>query len=275
MINFNGECFSDYSAIPEKWLSNLHSLPIHTHYLAAFRGVIPVLESHYFSMMSALRRSRVEIPMHFTLNYFQEQLDFLNEYEVDQSENQKIMIQFYRTQKPTLENPVCSLFFVMQIESTIWEQKYLDLILYKDYYIFADDYSNLFQTYDPLRKLARVFAYENGFGAALLLNHHKRVAGSTHGAVFLINDKEVQTSLLSEGSVADVLRASVIDYFEKDREWNLIETEIPTFSIQQAQEVFLISSEHGWIQINRYRKKKFETDQSKVIYQQFLSHLGS
>jgi hypothetical protein len=61
----------------------------------------------------------------------------------------------------------------------------------------------------------------------------------------------------------------------KYSEWKVIETEVPIFSIQQAQEVFLISSDKGWTQINQFRKKKFENVISELIYGKFSAHLKS
>ena len=88
----------------------------------------------------------------------------------------------------------------MQADEFPLDNNTLDLTLYKDHYIFANDYSNLFQTNASLRELGQVFAYENGFGAALLLNDHKRLVESTHGAVFLIQHEGIQTPALSEGT---------------------------------------------------------------------------
>jgi branched-subunit amino acid aminotransferase/4-amino-4-deoxychorismate lyase len=98
---------------------------------------------------------------------------------------------------------------------------------------------------------------------------------STHGAVFLFHEGKIQTPALNEGAFNAVLRRALIDFLNKESEWEVIETEIPIFSIQQAQEVFLISSDHGWIQINQFRKKKFEKLISESIYKKFLIHLKS
>ena len=89
--------------------------------------------------------------------------------------------------------------------------------------------------------MAKVFAYENGFGVALLLNDQKRLVESTNGSFFLIEQDIIQTPAISEGSIDDVFRKAFIDFLRNEMEFTLIETEIPIFSIQQAQEMFLIS----------------------------------
>ena len=273
MINFNGNCFSSFKAAPEEFLSYLTSPPIHTHHLIAFKGKIILLEAHYFSIMAVLRRFRVDIPMHFTLHYFQEQTDLLNYFNSSQSDFQKLSLKFYRKKKPTQEAAVTSISFLMQIDKISLDSGTLDLTLFKNHYIFADDYSNLFQTNASLRELGKVFAFENGYGAALLINNHKRLVESTHGSVFLIHSGKIQTPALSEGVVHSVLRSAFIDFLKNELKIDIIEMEIPVFSVQQAQEVFLISSSHGFVYISRFRKKKFLTTKGEELADQFLNYL--
>ena len=128
-----------------------------------------------------------------------------------------LSLKFYRTRELTDNSAVSPICFLMQMDESSWEAKTLELTLYKDHYIFANDYSNLFQTNNPLRELAKVFAYENGFGSALLINNHKRLVESTHGAVFLIQPDGIQTPSLSEGTTNTVLRAAFIEFLKKER----------------------------------------------------------
>lgn len=273
MINFDGKCFSSLGAAPENLLNCLTSAPIHTHHLILFKGKVSLIEAHYFSIMAALRRFRVEIPMHFTLNFFQEQTDRLNDFINNADEFQSLSLKFYRKKNPTKAEGVSPICFLMQFHETSWDTRTLDLILYKDHCVFANDYSNLFQTNSALRELGQVFANENGFGAALILNDHKRLAESTLGAVFLIQSDGIQTPALSEGTANTVLRTAFIEFLKKDRKIEGVEAQIAVFSIQQAEEVFLISSTYGFIHIAQFRKKKFEKEKSESLRHQFLEYL--
>ena len=130
--------------------------------------------------------------------------------------------------------PIC---FLMQIDQTSCDSGTLDLTLYKDHYIFADDYSNLVQTNASLRKLGQVFAYENDFGAALLINNHKRLVESTHGSVFNSKRKPSNPSTFG-GSSKYCFAFCFYRLFKKERKIEGVETEIPVFSIQQARRCF-------------------------------------
>lgn len=274
MINFNGKCFSSFRAAPEELLSCLTSIPIHSHEIVVIKGRINQLEAHYFSIMAALRRFRVEIPMHFTLDFIQEQSDQLNDFNKKNNEIQILSLKFFRMKEPTNKSPVSPICFLMQMGESSIGATNIELTLYKDHYIFANDYSNLFQTNNSLRELGKVFAYENGFGAAFLVNNHKRLVESTHGAVFLINSDGIQTPPLSEGPANTVLRSSFIEFLKKEIKIQEIETKIAVFSIQQAQEVFLISSANGFIHVTEFRKKKFEIEKSISLRKQFFHYLN-
>ncbi|MAG19614.1 MAG: hypothetical protein CMB98_06010 [Flavobacteriaceae bacterium] len=274
MINFNGKCFSSFRAAPEELLSCLTSIPIHSHEMVLIKGRINQLEAHYFSIMAALRRFRVEIPMHFTLDFIQEQSHQLNDFNKKNNEIQILSLKFFRMKEPTNKSPVSPICFLMQMGESSIDATNIELTLYKDHYIFANDYSNLFQTNNSLRELGKVFAYENGFGAAFLVNNHKRLVESTHGAVFLINSDGIQTPPLSEGTANTVLRSSFIEFLKKEIKIQEIETKIAIFSIQQAQEVFLISSANGFIHVTEFRKKKFEIEKSISLRKQFFHYLN-
>ena len=274
MINFDGHCYSNFNDVPQGLLSRLTQLPVHTQHLLSFKGKISLLEAQYFSIMAALRRYRVDIPMHYSLTYFQEQAVALQKYTQDSSDFQGISIKFYRKEKPSLDTIITPICFVLQFQNVPWNTvETKNLTLYKDHYIGAAAYSNLFQTNAALRNLSQVFAYENGYGAALLLNHHKRLADSSNGAVFLVNKENIQTPALPEGAQNTVIRKCLIDFIAKESKLEIIEDEIPTFSVQQAHEIFLVSEEYGWTQIEQFRKKKFDSAVSEPLRLKFTDQL--
>ena len=133
------------------------------------------------------------------------------------------------------------------------------LTLYKDHHILAESFSNLFQSNELLRKLARVFAYENNFGACLLINNEKKIAESTHGSVFLIFGNKVLTPPLSSGVVDDFSRKIMIKFINQNNSYQIVEEEISVYNLQRADEIFLFSFIYGFINISQFRKKKFST----------------
>jgi branched-chain amino acid aminotransferase len=273
MINFDGTCYHKLSNVPHKLFNYFWKLPIHTHHFIAFNRKLIQLEANYFSIMAALRRSRVIIPMKYTLEYFQDQAELI----IDDNKATKyslILIQFFRNNIPTKQVPISECSFYMQNLKVDWKNEAISLTLYKDHSVLAGVYSNLFQTNEPLRKLAEVFAFENDFEACLLINNEKKIVESTRGAVFLIFDNKIYTPPLSSGVVNSVSRELLIDFISKNNSYEIIEEEIPVFNLQRAEEIFLFSFQHGLTKIIKFRKKVFGFEKSKTIEGLFSDHLG-
>ena len=273
MINFDGTCYHKLSNVPYKLINYFSKLPIHTHHFIAFNRKLIQLEANYFSIMAALRRSRVIIPMKYTLEYFQDQAELI----IDDNKATKyslILIQFFRNNIPTKQVPISECSFYMQNLKVDWKNEAISLTLYKDHSVLAGVYSNLFQTNEPLRKLAEVFAFENDFEACLLINNEKKIVESTRGAVFLIFDNKIYTPPLSSGVVNSVSRELLIDFISKNNSYEIIEEDIPVFNLQRAEEIFLFSFQHGLTKIIKFRKKVFVFEKSKTIEGLFSDHLG-
>tara|TARA_A100001015_G_scaffold296634_1_gene377162 strand:+ start:86 stop:916 length:831 start_codon:yes stop_codon:yes gene_type:complete len=274
MINFDGTCYQKLSDVPNKLINCFSKLPIHTHHFIAVNTKLIQLEANYFSIMAALRRSRVIIPMKYTLEYFQDQAELI----IDEKKTAKyslILIQFFRNNIPTKQVPICDCSFYMQNLKVDWKNEAIGLTLYKDHSILAGIYSNLFQTNEPLRKLAEVFAFENDFEACFLINNEKKIVESTRGAVFLIFDNKIYTPPLSSGVVNYVSREVLIEFISINNHYEIIEEDIPIFNLQRADEIFLFSFQHGLTKVDKFRKKVFSVEKSKSIEGLFFDHLGN
>ena len=89
----------------------------------------------------------------------------------------------------------------------------------------------------------------------------------------MIREEGIHTPALSEGGVNSVIRHALIEFLNNKNKATVIETEIPTFSIQQSQEIFLISAEYGWTNVDQFRRKVFEKKESEIIRKEFLDNL--
>ncbi len=138
--------------------------------------------------------------------------------------------------------------------------------LYKDYYINPGEYSNLYQTNFALRDLAKIFAYENQFGGCLLLNQGKYLVETTHGTLFLISAGTIKTPDLSSGTVNTVLRSKFIEQIKLEKSLQFEETNIASFSLQKADEIFTLSLSSGFNNIRQFRKKVYETERSNALF---------
>ena len=121
-----------------------------------------------------------------------------------------IIAHFYRNNNPTEQLPVCETSFWMQTLNVDWKMKSISLILYKDHTIMAGAYSNLYQTNEPLRKLAEVFAYENDFEASLIINDEKKIVENETAIMKLLTGiKEVLQQENQVVTIKKVIREKI------------------------------------------------------------------
>ena len=266
MINFDGSHYDSLGKVPEKILSVFLGFPLHTEILMSSNTSILFLEDHYFLLMATLRKSRVNIPMNYTMEYFQEQINDLTCINAKQGTTSLVSIQFYRTSAPNLSQPITDILFFMETKPHVIEKNNITVELYKDFYINPGEYSNLYQTNFALRDLAKIFAYENHFGGCLLLNKERSLVESTHGTIFLISEGTIMTPGLSSGVVNTVLRSKFIEQIKLENYFQLEETDIAAFSLQKADEIFILSLSSGFNIVQQFRKKVYKTERSNALF---------
>ena len=266
MINFNGSRYDSLGKVPEKILILFSGIPVHTEILMRSKEGILFWEDHYFMLMATLRRSRLNIPMNYTMEYFQEQINDLTSISSNRATTSLVSIQFYRTSSPSLSQPITDICFFIKAKPYIFQKHKLNVELYKDYYINPGEYSNLYQTNFALRDLAKIFAYENQFDGCLLLNQEKFLVESTHGTLFLISEGTIKTPGLSSGVVNTVLRSKFIEQIKLEKSFQLEETDVASFSLQKADEIFTLSLSSGFNIVRKFRKKVYESHKSNAFF---------
>ena len=118
MINFDGICYHKLSDVPNQLINHFSKLPIHTHYFLAFDTKLIQLEANYFSIMAALRRSRVIIPMKYSLEYFQNQAELIIDNKVTKYSLILIQLQhlsFLVEPKGRVAESIVEKIFMMQL----------------------------------------------------------------------------------------------------------------------------------------------------------------
>ena len=266
MINFDGFNYDSLGKVSEKNLNLFSGVPLHTEILMSSKSGIHFWEDHYFMLMATLRKSRVNIPMTYTMEYFQDQINELTSINAELGSNSLVSIQFYRTSSPNLSQPITDICFFIKTKPHVFEKHNMTVELYKDYYINPGEYSNLYQTNFALRDLAKIFAYENQFGGCLLLNQGKYLVETTHGTLFLISAGTIKTPDLSSGTVNTVLRSKFIEQIKLEKSLQFEETDIASYSLQKADEIFTLSLSSGFNIVQQFRKKVYETERSNALF---------
>lgn len=233
--------------------------------LRVVNGQVYFLEDHYLRLMASMRILRMEIPMHFTMEFFGAEI-----VKTVQANSALVDVYVYRNNggdlmPTTLEisftivpKPLANPFFMHLSASYIVE-------LYKDFYKPKDLLSTLNSTAKALQVTGAIFAKENGYDDCLLVNDAKAVVESLGSNLFLVADGAVKTPPLTEGCTNGILRKKILEILKKQADVTVLEAPISPFELQKADELFLTHISYGIQSVSNYRKKEYTTAVAKAL----------
>jgi branched-chain amino acid aminotransferase len=278
MINFNGTIVAEEANILTQNRAFLYGDAVFET-VKITNGVILFLEDHYFRLMASMRVVRMEIPMNFTMEYFEEQLllvvkanGFLD--------SARVRITVYRNDGgyylPTT-NEVSYLIHATALQEKEYSapSKDYEVDLFKDFYITKQLLSSIKTTNRILNITASIFASENNLDNCLLLNDSKNVVEAIQGNIFMVLGNKLITPPVSEGCLNGVMRKQILALAKKTANLEVVEEVISPFDLQKADELFITNVIKGIQPITKYRKKSFKTEIANQLVQRLNEHIAS
>lgn len=267
MINFNGTIASE-----ENLLTNNRGLLYGDSVFETVKildGKILFAEDHYFRLMASMRIVRMEIPMNFTMEYFEAQILSLAKAEnLEKSSRARVTIfrkegGFYL---PTDKN-ISFLISVSALENTVYsfEKDFYEVELYKDFIVTKHLLSTIKSSTRMINVTGSIFADENGYDNCLLINDDKNVIEALNGNLFMLMGNKLITPPISEGCLNGVMRKQVLALARKIESLEVVEEPISPFDLQKADELFVTNVIKGIQPVTKYRKKEYETKVSKDL----------
>jgi branched-chain amino acid aminotransferase len=270
MINLDGELFgedSNYLNADNRGFSHGEAL---VEEIRIVPGKIYFWEDHYLRLMASMRILRLEIPMNFTMEYLQEEINrTISESGLS---NDPVIAHFYVFPKNTqtelpASRDVAYLIRLKKHPSPFYlhlEKEY-EVDLYKDFYVQAGMLSNLPTVNKTLKTIGAVYALENGYADCILLNDHKNVVETLNGNLFLVEGEKIKTAPLSDGCENGILRKKMIEILKKSSEYTLEEVSISPFELQKADELFITGVSFGIQSVTQYRKATYKSDVARLL----------
>lgn len=267
MINFNGTITSDdqISATNRGFLfgdSIFETVRI-------LDGKVLFLEDHYFRLMASMRIVRMEIPMDFTMEYFENQLlETASANNVSNSARVRLSVfrngdGFYLPK----ERSVSFLATAFPLENTIYTsgKSSYEVELYKDFVVAKHLLSTLKTNNRILNVAGSIFASENDYDNCLLINDVKNIVEALNGNIFMLTGNKLVTPALSEGCLNGVMRKQVLSIAKKIENLEVSEEIISPFDLQKADEIFITNVIQGLQPVTKYRKKEYTSEISTEI----------
>ena len=227
------------------------------------------LEDHYFRLMADMRIVRMEIPMNFTMEYFEEQiLATVNANECAHSA--RVRITVYRNDGGYYLPETNTVSFLIHTTPIIESEYFFDSLsyevdLYKDFYITKQLLSSVKTTNKLIHITGSIFAKENDFQNCLLMNDDKNVIEALQGNIFMVLGNQLITPPVSDGCLNGIMRKKIIALAKTMENIEVMEISISPFELQKAEELFITNVIKGIQPITKYRKKDFGNKLAKQL----------
>lgn len=268
MINFNGIITSHDANLLTQNRAFLYGDAVFET-VKIIDSKILFLEDHYFRLMASMRILRMEIPMNFTMEYFEEQiLALVKNNALETSARARITVfrndgGYYLPQS----NTVSFLIHATALQNTLYSihQKDYEVDLYKDFYISKQLLSSIKTVNKIINITGSIYADENGLDNCILLNDAKNVVEALQGNIFMFIENKLITPPVSEGCLNGVMRKQILALAGKIENLEVVEEPISPFDLQKADELFITNVIKGIQPITKYRKKEFATDLAKLL----------
>lgn len=232
-------------------------------------GKILFLEDHYFRLMSSMRILRMEIPMNFTMEFFENEI--LNEVKKEQLEaSARARMTVFRKEGGFYlpkNNFIDYVISVSKIDKPIYriENTSYEVDIFKDFYVSKQLISTLKSTNKIVQITGSIYADENGLDNCILLNEERNVVEALNGNIFMLKDNILTTPPISEGCLNGIMRKQIIALAKTIEDLTVEEATISPFDLQKADELFFTNVIKGIQPITKYRKKEFETNLSQTL----------
>ena len=221
-------------------------------------------EDHYFRLMASMRICRMEIPMNFTLEYFEEQiLNLSNSQNI--SDSCRARMTFFRDSDGFYLPSSNDVGFIVTAQKLNTKEysvsnDFYEVELYKDFYISKHLLSTLKTTNKMINITGSVFAKENDYHNCILLNDDKSVVEALNGNLFMKIGNTISTPPVSDGCLNGIMRKQLIAIINKMEGYECVEKSISPFDLQKSDELLITNVISGIQPITKYRKKEFGID---------------
>ena len=220
------------------------------------------LEDHYFRLMASMRIFGMEIPLEFTLDFFEQEFLRTIKGQSVTAPAWRVRLTVYRAEGGRYMPVNNNVNFLIQSEP-LDQLKYPQpkdnyvVDLYKDFYVQASMLSNLKSNNKALQVLGSVFAQRQDLQNCILINDRKEVTEALNGNIFLVFGNELHTPPLNAGCLDGIMRKQLMAMADK-LSLKVEERAITPFELQRADELWVTNTITGITPVVQYRRKTYQ-----------------
>lgn len=271
MINFNGTIQEENTKLSIKNRGYAYGDALFET-IKSVHGKLLFWEDHYFRLMASMRIMRMEIPMNFTMEYLEEQIQNTLIASQIEKATTRVKLTVHRNEGGLYlpdSNDISFIISAKVVDSDfyLFNDGAYQVDLFKDYYVSPGLLSTLKTNNKALNVIGSIYSKENNLDNCLILNTDKKLVEALNGNLFLVKDNVIKTPPISDGCLKGVMRKQIIEIIKNIPEYEIIEDSVSPFELQKADELFITNVIVGIQPVTKYRKKQFSNDVSKSLLQ--------
>ena len=214
-------------------------------------------EESYFFLMASMRKMRMNIPLTYTLEFFQ-QLFTERVLNKGVSDGIIVLLMYRNKTENSLEKAEVAFYFeVNAIDDVLSIQRGIEMDLIKEINVNTNLLSNI-RVHCPENIYAEIYAKENDLDDVILLNPNKRIARSVFGNLLFLEGNSIKIPKQAEGAYISPLMENFVTFVHKHQLAEIAESEMIAFESQKAEEILMISDEKGIFSVTKIRNKTFD-----------------
>ncbi len=270
MVNFNGEVLPKDSTFLNHGNRGLRYGDSLFESLRAVNGKLFFWEDHYLRLMASMRMLRMEIPMDFTMEFLEENIQSLIAANDLSESPARIRLTVFRNEGGLYLPKTNTISYIVEAKPLehpfyILDDGRYEVELFKDFYVNPDMLSTLKTNNKIINVVGSIYAQENDYDNCLLINNDKQVVEALNGNLFLVKGNVIKCPPLTDGCLNGIIRKKLMEIVNKLETYELQENSISPFELQKADELFITNSIIGIRPITKYRKKEFANSTAKDL----------
>ncbi len=232
-------------------------------------------EDHYFRLMSSMRMLRMEIPMEFTMEFLEEQVQSTLEANDLQRAPARIRLTVFRNDGGRYlpdTNEVSFIVEASRLDTPFFKfsEAPYEIELFKDHLVLPGLLATLKTNNKIVHVVGSIYAKENGYQNCLLLNYEKQVVEALNGNFFLLSEGRIKTPPIKDGCLNGIIRKQLLQLGKEQDNFSIEEASISPFELQKADELFITNSAVGIQAVSKYRKASYGHEVARSL----LGHLN-
>ena len=225
-------------------------------------------EECYFFLMASMRKMRMQIPLSYTLEFFQ---NYFQENVLDTGISDAFIqfIAYRNNDEINLQKAGVSFYFeVKEVADVLKVQSNYEMDLIKELHVSTHFLSNI-RVHSPENIYAEIYAKDNDLNDVIFLNSNKKIARSIYGNLLFLTENQIKVPKQSEGAYISPLMENFVTFLHKNKLASIEESEMIAFESQKAEEILMISDEKGLFSVTKIRNKTFETNRFAEMIEQW------